>query len=47
MKLNVISTLIVYQNIPFDCKRIYTGCFIMFYMITNIYIKKTEDPTLM
>jgi len=25
----------------------YTGCFIMFSMITNIYNKKTKGPTLM
>ena len=25
----------------------YTGCFIMFSLITNIYNKKTEEPTLM
>jgi hypothetical protein len=26
---------------------LYTGRFIMFFMITNIYIKKTKGPTLM
>jgi hypothetical protein len=26
---------------------LYTGCFIMFSMITNIYNKKTKGPTLM
>ena len=26
---------------------IYTGCFIMFSLITNIYNKKTKGPTLM
>jgi hypothetical protein len=28
-------------------RRIYTGCFIMFSVITNIYNKKTKGPTLM
>jgi hypothetical protein len=28
-------------------KLIYTGCFIMFSVITNIYKKKTNGPTLM
>jgi len=47
MKLKVISSLIVYQNIPSASKRSYTGRFIMFYVITNIYKKKTKGLTLM
>jgi hypothetical protein len=30
-----------------NINRIYTGCFIMFSVITNIYNKKTKGPTLM
>jgi hypothetical protein len=47
MKLKVISTLIVYQNIPSECKSSYTGRFILFYVITNIYKEKTKGPTIM
>jgi len=32
---------------PDIIKEFYTGHFIMFSMITNIYNKKTEGPTLM
>ena len=47
MKRKVVSTLIVYQNIPSECKRSYTGRLFMFYVITNIFKQKTKGPNLM
>ena len=47
MKLKVVSTQIVYKNIPSECKRSYTGRLILFYVITNISKQKTKVPNLM
>jgi len=43
----VVSTLIVYQNIPSECKRCYTGRLIRFYVITNISKQKTKGTNIM
>jgi hypothetical protein len=44
--LHILRHVLVRYLSPSDGK-LYTGCFIIFSVITNIYNKKTKGPTLM
>ena len=47
MKVHLQEVSYSKQALCYNVASKYTGCFIMFSVITNIYNKKTKGPTLM